>query len=135
MRIAPVIKLTKAEHRKLQRLSKAKSSAIRIKERSAMVRLAAEGLENQEIARRLQQDPGKVGRWRQRYFQHGLAGIVKDKTGPGRIKPISAAKRSRLLKRTLRTKPKGATHWSRQAMAKAVGVSNCLKSQGRSWDI
>ena len=64
-----------------------------------------------------------MGRWRKRYAQQGLAGILKDKTRPGRIKPISAAKRSRLLKITMESKPEGATHWSRQLMAKAVGLS------------
>ena len=42
-----------------------------------MILLAADGLENKKIAVRLGQDPGKVGRWRQRYVQMGLAGILK----------------------------------------------------------
>ena len=96
-----------------------------------MILLAADGLENQEIARRLKQEPGKVGRWRQRYARQGLAGILKDKTRPGRIKPISAAKRSLLVKMTVTTKPAGATHWSRQSMAKALGVSP--STVGRVW--
>jgi transposase len=131
MRVAPLIQLTKVEHNKLQRLSKARSSSIRLRERSAMILLAAEGLENREIARRLKQDPGKVGRWRQRYAQLRLEGILKDKTRPGRIKPISAARRSLLVKMTVETKPKGATHWSRQSMAKAAGVSP--STVGRVW--
>ena len=131
MRIAPLIKLTKAEEGKLQRLSKARSSSIRVRERSAMILLAAEGVENQEIARRLKQDPGKVGRWRQRYAGQGLAGILKDKTRPGRIKPIPAARRSLLVKMTVGTKPAGATHWSRESMARAVGVSP--STVGRVW--
>ena len=48
-----------------------------------MILLAAKGLENKEIAKRLRQDPGKVGRWRQRYASFGFRGIVKDKTRPG----------------------------------------------------
>jgi transposase len=131
MRVARLIKLTKAEHRKLQRLSKARSSSLRLRERSAMILLAADGLENQEIAKRLKQDPGKVGRWRQRYARQGLAGILKDKTRPGRIKPISAARRSLLVKMTVTTKPTGATHWSRESMAKALGVSP--STVGRVW--
>ena len=67
-----------------------------------MILLAAEGLENQEIARQLRQDPGKVGRWRQRYAGLGLAGLLKDKTRPVRIAPISHSKRSRILNLTLR---------------------------------
>jgi transposase len=96
-----------------------------------MILLAAEGVKNQDIAKALRQDPGKVGRWRKRYAKMGLAGILKDKTRPGRIKAISAAKKSRLLKMTTGTKPEGATHWSRQLMAKAVGVST--STVGRVW--
>ena len=83
------------------------------------------------MAKTLRQDPGKVGRWRKRYAQQGLAGILKDKTRPGRIKSISMARKSRLLKMTVGTQPEGATHWSRQSMAKAMGVSP--STVGRVW--
>jgi transposase len=96
-----------------------------------MILLAAEGVENKEIARRLGQDAGKVGRWRQRYAQQGLAGIMKDKSRPGRIAPMPARKRSQIIQLTLESKPAGATHWSREMMAKEVGVSP--SSVGRVW--
>jgi transposase len=96
-----------------------------------MILLAAEGFENREIAERLKQDPGKVGRWRRRYAEGGLKGIEKDKSRPGRIKPLSAAKRSRIIRLTLDSKPPGATHWSRETMAKEAGDSP--SSVGRIW--
>jgi len=52
------------------------------------VLLAADGLQNREIADRLGEDVMKVGRWRHRYAQAGLPGILKDKSRPGRIPPI-----------------------------------------------
>lgn len=131
MRVAPSIQLTSTERAKLQRLSQARSSSQRVKERSAMVLLAAEGLENRDIAARLGQDPGKVGRWRARYAKLGLAGILKDKARPGRIPPLPASKRSEIIKLTLHSKPEGATHWSRETMARKVGVS--ASSVGRVW--
>lgn len=104
MRIAPTIELTVADKSKLQRYSKARSASVRLKERSAIILLAAEGLENREIAERLGQDAGKVGRWRNRYAEHGLEGILKDKTRPGRIAPISRTTRSKIIKLTLNSK-------------------------------
>ena len=100
-----------------------------------MILLAADGLENKKIAVRLGQDPGKVGRWRQRYVQMGLAGILKDKTRPGRIAPIAASMRSRIVKLTLTAKPAGATHWSRKSLAREVGVSpsTCGAHLGGQW--
>lgn len=131
MRVAPKIELGRKERAKLERIKKGRSSSVRARERAAMILLAAEGRENQEIARQLGQDPGKVGRWRQRYAGQGLAGILKDKTRPGRIAPLPHSKRSRILKLTLRSKPPGATHWSRESMAREVGVSP--SSVGRIW--
>lgn len=131
MRVAAEIKLTDTERTKLERFSKARNVAERLRERSQIILLAADGLENKEIAVRLAQDPGKVGRWRKRYAEQGLAGIIKDKTRPGRIAPISSVKRSHIIKLTVEAKPKGMTHWSRTTMAKEVGVSP--SSVGRLW--
>jgi len=131
MRVAPIIELTPVEKKKLEQYSRARSAPLRLKERASMILLAAQGLENTDIAERLDQDVGKVGRWRKRYAQSGLEGIAKDKTRPGRIRALSAALRSRIIKLTLHSKPRKATHWSRGSMAKEVGVSP--SSVGRVW--
>lgn len=131
MRVAPDIELTPSEQKKLEHYRRARSAPLRLKERAAMILLAAQGLENRTIAKRLKQDVGKVGRWRQRYAQFGLEGIAKDKTRPGRVRSLSAALRSRIVKLTLHSKPKQATHWSRTSMAQEVGVSP--SSVGRVW--
>lgn len=129
--MAPLIELRTAERRKLERLSKARSSAIRLQERAEIVLLAAEGLQNKEIAKRMKTDLGKVGRWRRRYAELGLDGILKDKSRPGRIPPVSRSLRSRIIKLTLTSTPKAATHWSRASMARKVGVSP--STVGRIW--
>lgn len=131
MRVAPIINLDVTERRKLERLSRARSSASRVRERAKIVLLAAEGLQNKDIVEQTGCDPGKVGRWRKRYVESGLAGILKDKTRPGRIPPISSSLRSRILHLTLNAKPKKATHWSRESMAREVGVSP--STVGRVW--
>ena len=113
MRVAPVINLSMQERKKLEAIKRGRASSIRAKERSAIVLLAADGLQNKEIADRLGEDVMKVGRWRHRYAQAGLPGILKDKSRPGRIPPIAASTRSRVVKMTLTDLPAGATHWSR----------------------
>jgi len=131
MRVAPTIELTRKERAKLETIRRGRSSALRAKERAAIVLLAADGLKNQEIAARLGQDKMKVGRWRSRYAQGGLEAILKDKTRPGRIRPLAQAVKSHIVKLTLKEKPPGATQWSRTSMAKKVGVSP--SSVGRVW--
>ena len=131
MRVAPAITLSAKERSQLERMKRGRSSSIRTRERAAIVLLAADGLENKEIATILGQDKMKVGRWRQRYAKAGLTGILKDKSRPGRIPPVAPSTRSRIVKMTLEEKPSGATHWSRASMAKATGVSP--STVGRIW--
>ena len=131
MRAAPQIKLDGKERRQLEKIKASRASSFRARERAAIVLLASEGLRNKEIARILGQDKMKVGRWRRRYAESGLQGILKDKTRPGRIPALSEELKSRIVKLTLNGKPEGATHWSRTSMAKKAGVSP--SSVGRIW--
>ena len=132
MRRAPEIHLTEKERKRLERAARAsRSNPQRLVDRAKIVLLAAQGLENKEIALQLGQDRGKVGRWRQRYAQSGIDGIVKDKSRPGRIPAVPGEIRSKIIEKTLNSKPEGATHWSRTLMGKAMGVSP--STVGRIW--
>jgi transposase len=131
MRVAPVLELRESEQKKLTRLAKARSSSQRVKERAAIVLLAAKGMKNKEISKCLGQTQKKVGCWRRRFAEGGLAAILKDKSRPGRIPPISARTRSKIIRLTTGDKPAGSTHWSRASMARKVGVSP--STVGRVW--
>lgn len=131
MRVAPVIQLTSKEKAKLEIAKKARSSSLRLRERAAIVLLAAEGLENKAIAAQLRQDVGKVGRWRKRYSEGGMDAIIKDKTRPGRIPALPKAVRAEVIRRTVEEKPGAATHWSRALLAAQMRVS--ASSVGRIW--
>ena len=131
MRVAAPITLTNQARGALEKRSRGGRSSVRVGERSRLILLAADGLQNKESARRTGMDRGKIGRWRQRSATQGLAGILKDKTrSPGKA-PVSQALRKRLVERTLHGKPAGATPWSRETMACPVGVSP--SSVGRIW--
>ena len=131
MRVAPAITLSDQERNELEKLSRGGQSSVRARERSLMGLMAADGFQNKEIAQRIGMDPGKVGRWRQRYASKRLPGILKDKHRPGGIPAVSKTIRTRIIKLTLHSKPHGATHWSRETMAREVGVSP--SSIGRVW--
>ena len=131
MRVASLITLTNQERCELEKLSRGGRSSARVRERSRLILLAADGLQNKEIARRTGMDRGKIGRWRQRYATQGLAGILRDKTRPPGKAPVSKALRKRIVELTLHGKPAGATHWSRETMARQARVSP--SSVGRIW--
>ena len=129
--MAPEIKLDDKARKKLEKIKRSRASSVRARERAAIVLLAAEGLQNKEIVRILGPDKLKVGRWRRRYAESGLKGILKDQTRPGRIPALSEETKARIVELTLHEKPPGATHWSRASMAKRAGVSP--SSVGRVW--
>jgi transposase len=92
---------------------------------------AAGGMENQQIGQALGISRQKAGRWRDRYAELGLAGIEKDAERSGRKRRIDDKQRAAVVRKTLREKPEGQTHWSRSTMAAATGLSD--STVGRIW--
>ncbi len=110
MRVAPAIELNPQEQAELTRLSRAKTSSVRLAERARIVLLAAQGLQNREIAEQLGIDRMTAGRWRQRYLESGLEGIERDLPRGAPPVKVDAA---RLVELTTQTAPPAATHWTR----------------------
>jgi transposase len=64
-----------------------------------------------------------VRRWRRRYRDKGVEGLLKDASRPPGRKPLSAEAVKKVVDMTLNSKPRGGTHWSVRSMAKASGIS------------
>lgn len=131
MRRAPVISLSDEARNELNRLVNGRRTAVRLVERAQIVLLAADGMENREIARNLGLARGTVGKWRGRYSAMGIAGIEKDAFRPGRKPTITRKIIEAVVQKTTQQTPPGQTHWSRTTMAKATGLSE--SSVGRIW--
>lgn len=131
MRVAANIELNDEEHQLLERLSRSRSTSVRLAERSRIVLLSAQGKTNGEIAEELCISRQKVGRWRDRYHEFGLAGIEKDAPRPGRKKRIASRKVKKIIELTTQQTPDNATHWSRRLMAERMNVSE--STVGRIW--
>jgi transposase len=123
MRVADTITLTAPERRKLERIVKSRSAAARLIERSRIALLASDGLNNLEIAERIGTNAIKVGRWRKRFAASGFVGIERDAYRPGRIPALDRHMVERVVEKTTREKPRGATHWSAARMASELGIS------------
>src|SRR5215203_4134395 len=78
MRVAADIVLTGDERAELTRLVRSKRTSVRLSQRAHMVLLAAEGLQNKDIAEQLGVGRIQVARWRERYGELRLAGIERD---------------------------------------------------------
>jgi transposase len=105
--------------------------SVRLVERARIVLLAAEGLENNQIARRMHITPEKVARWRSRFLAGGIAALEKDAPRPGKARTITNREVKKVVEITLHEKPTNATHWSTRTMARAVGISEA--SVRRIW--
>jgi transposase len=116
------ITLQAADKEKLEMLARRPKTAQRLAMRSKIVLRAAEGLANGEIARRLGVTGATVGKWRERFRQHGLDGL-SDEARPGAPRQISDAQVEEAVTRTLEAAPAGATHWSTRSLARQVGLS------------
>ena len=68
-----------------------------------------------------------MGKWRQRFVEHRLAGLY-DELRPGRPRSIEDEQIAALLKRTLSRKPATGTHWSIRQAAQASGISRSTPS-------
>jgi len=123
MRKAKPVKLTETMRNELLKLKRGAKTPQRLVQRSSIVLLAEESMANDEIGARLGLTPHKVARWRNRYIEKGLAGILNDQAGRGRKATIKPEQKTQLVRLTLETTPEMATHWSTRRMAKVVGLS------------
>lgn len=110
------------ERGELSRLAHRARSAPAVARRARIVLACAEDRDNKAVARRLRMAPATVGKWRQRFIGHRVAGLF-DEPRPGAPRRITDAQIEAVIVRTLETTPRGATHWSTRDMAKATGLS------------
>jgi transposase len=80
---------------------------------------SAHGELNGDVARRLRVTVQTVGKWRQRFVDLRLDGLL-DAPRPGQPRKISDAQVEQVIALTLESRPAGATHWSTRQMAKAA---------------
>lgn len=122
MRIPVEIQVTKSERKILERLSRGRLVPARQVHRAQMILLAADGFSNADIAEELGVMPHTVGRWRNRFSEHGLAGIEKDLPRGGRSR-MSKELESEIIRKTTQETPANATHWSTRSLAEELGVT------------
>ena len=131
MRIAPQIHLSKKDRVLLGAFAGTIRGASKFVQRARIVIMAADGLENQEIASRLGITRQKAGRWRNRYADLGIEGIRNDAPRSGRPPVISKCKKTRTANRTQNEIPPDSKRWTRRKMAEVSRLSP--STVGRIW--
>jgi transposase len=121
-RAAVRIELEEAERAELEARARRRKSFRADAMRAEIVLLAATGLPNLVIAKRLGITRVTVTTWRQRFATRRLDGLA-DEPRPGAPRKIGDEKITDVVTATLETMPTAATHWSTRSMAKASGLS------------
>jgi len=120
VRVAPVVELSEEQRVELTRLARSRRTSVRLSQRARIVLLAAQGLQNKEIAEQLGVGRVQVARWRERYVDLGLEGIERDRPRGAPPVKVDIAK---LVQLTTQSTPQAATHWSTRKMAAVLQVS------------
>src|SRR5215210_2043870 len=125
---AVAITLTDEERGQLEQWSRRRTTSQALAVRSRIVLAAAEGQSNQAIAEKVRVSRPTVTRWRRRFAEARLNGLL-DEPRPGRPRTVSDAQVEELITTTLEATPKNATHWSTRSMAAHLGLSQSTVSR------
>jgi transposase len=118
----PII-LSFEEQSTLDAWARGRSYPLRLVQRARIIKMAAVGHQNRDIAHDLGISRPTVQLWRQRFLALRMDGLAKDAPRPGRIPKIPEEKIQTVVEATLHSTPCHATHWSTRSMAKAQGLS------------
>lgn len=129
-RVLPPLQVTEGERTRLDEWRRRPSTGQALSLRSRIILAADRGLSNKQVAASLGIHHVTVGKWRQRFYEKRLDGLL-DEPRPGAPRTIDDALIERIVTTTLESKPRGSTHWSTRDMARLVGIS--ADSVSRIW--
>jgi transposase len=118
-----LLQLKESDQQQLRQWSSAFGTPQQVVLRCRIVLAAAEGKSADSIAAGLDINRKTVMLWRSRFEREGPAGMWDVAPGRGRKPTYGPDKIQSIVDATLRSKPKGMTHWSCRLMAEAQDVS------------
>jgi len=122
------LKLTQDERDALLRFARRRTVPSATAIRSKIVLRCASGADNQTVAEELGVSQAMVGKWRRRFVERRLDGLL-DEPRVGRPRSVTDADVERVIDMTLHDKPKGRTHWSTRSLAGETGLSQSAVSR------
>jgi len=130
IRTAPALPATDEQRDVLMRMAASSVLPHRKVVQAKALLLAADGVSNEEIARRVEVDSDTVRRWRSRFAEQGTAGVGVIAKGRGRKSSLPPGTVAEVVRLTMsETPPGGATHWTTRSMAARVGIGKDAVAQ------
>jgi transposase len=118
----PELVIAPEERSALQNWARRPKSAQALALRAKIILACAEGRSNTEVADQFRITKQMVGKWRTRFVEQRLDGLL-DEPRPGTPRKVSDGEVERVLAMTLESLPRDATHWSTRSLAKQCGLS------------
>ena len=124
----PVLQLCTDERETLERWMRRPTTAQALALRARIILRCAEGKINTVVAEEMGLAKQTVGKWRTRFIERRLDGLL-DEPRPGGPRSIMDADVERVITLTLETTPADSTHWSTRSMARRTGMSQSAVSR------
>jgi transposase len=130
--IAAPLVLTDDDRTRLEQMARSSSAPHRAVTQAKALLWAAQGVANEEIARRCHVDSDAVRGWRKRFVDKGVDGVGKITEGRGRKSWLPPGTVAAVIHDTLHEVPEdGSTQWTTRSMAKRFGIGK--DSVARIW--
>ncbi len=115
------MRLSAEERAQLELIVASPTSEQRLVRRAKVGLLAEQGLTNEQIAPQAGLSAHKVGKWRRRIAEEGIAGLA-DRPRAGGPRRYGHDERLRVFQTACSPPPQGETHWTVRSLAAAVGI-------------
>ena len=121
--------ISEAEREMLSRLARQPSTPQAVAMRARIVLACVQESNNTVVALGFGVSSETVGKWRRRFIELGVDGLV-DAPRPGQPRKITDEQVQAVIDKTLREPPSdGGTHWSTRQMASATGLNQTAISR------
>jgi len=120
---AETITLTADERAELEQMTKSRTLPAGDVLRARLVLLLAEGLPYRTIMERLDTTAPTISRWKERFLQRGVAGLLEIRHPGQKPSVITPALEAKVLDLTRRKPNDGCTHWSCRKLAQQLKIS------------
>jgi transposase len=127
--LVPLV-VSEEERQRLQEWARRRKTAQALALRSRIVLACETGSSNGAVADELKVNRSTVSKWRARFLESRLDGLL-DEPRPGAPRKISDEAIEKIIAQTLEGKPRDSTHWSTRAMARSSKLSQ--SSVSRIW--
>jgi transposase len=110
------------DREKLSLIARRPKSSQAMAMRARIVLSCEQGMSNSEVARKVHVTGATVGKWRERFREFGLDGLL-DEPRVGAPRRITDRQIEEVVTKTLESMPANSTHWSTRLMAEQMGLS------------